>query len=168
MCRAPIQSHFLGTGARLVEHFPPIRIHGMPRNVAVPYVARKVPPQSPVTATTLSTFQTWKLDMRGIRPSRHTLARRKRVSPSFHSLACRSKARGVEATVRLATQTPAGTLPPLRERVGQPLPAQQPGRTGSRRLRQPGPGRPARPVLPPGRSVGDPADQQRRRLGQRP
>jgi hypothetical protein len=35
--------------------------------------------------------------------SRQTLARRNRVSPSTHSLLCRSNVRGVEAMVKLAT-----------------------------------------------------------------
>ena len=38
--------------------------------------------------------------------SRHTLARRKRASPSFHSPDARSNVRGVEAIVKFATGTP--------------------------------------------------------------
>ena len=40
--------------------------------------------------------------------SRHTEARRKSVSPSFHSLDCRSKVRGVDAIVKFATAEPYG------------------------------------------------------------
>ena len=38
--------------------------------------------------------------------SRHTLARRNRASPSFQSFAARSKVRGVDAMVKLATASP--------------------------------------------------------------
>src|SRR5690554_5216776 len=40
--------------------------------------------------------------------SRHTEQRRNSVSPSIHSLDCRSNVRGVEATVKLATAAPEG------------------------------------------------------------
>src|SRR5687768_18166432 len=40
--------------------------------------------------------------------SRHTDARRNRVSPSFHSLDWRSNVRGVEAMVKFATAEPDG------------------------------------------------------------
>src|SRR3954465_7765209 len=39
---------------------------------------------------------------------RHTLQRRNSVSPSFHSPDWRSKLRGVDATVKLATAAPDG------------------------------------------------------------
>src|SRR5690606_2330781 len=39
---------------------------------------------------------------------RHALQRRNRASPSFHSLVERSKTRGVDATVKLATAAPDG------------------------------------------------------------
>src|SRR6476620_5020756 len=40
--------------------------------------------------------------------SRQIEQRMKRVSPSFHSLDCRSNVRGVDATVKLATAAPEG------------------------------------------------------------
>src|SRR6478736_1217884 len=40
--------------------------------------------------------------------SHHTEQRMNSVSPSFHSLLCRSNARGVEATVKFATAAPEG------------------------------------------------------------
>jgi hypothetical protein len=40
--------------------------------------------------------------------SRHTEQRMNSVSPSFHSLACRSNVRGVDATVKFATAAPDG------------------------------------------------------------
>ena len=40
--------------------------------------------------------------------SRHTEQRMNSVSPSFHSLLCRSNVRGVEATVKFATAAPDG------------------------------------------------------------
>src|SRR6188474_1185007 len=40
--------------------------------------------------------------------SRQTEQRMNRVSPSFHSLDCRSNVRGVEATVKFATAAPEG------------------------------------------------------------
>jgi hypothetical protein len=40
--------------------------------------------------------------------SRQMEARRNRVSPSFQSFVCRSKVRGVEAIVKLATAEPLG------------------------------------------------------------
>ena len=40
--------------------------------------------------------------------SRQIEQRMKRVSPSFHSLDCRSNVRGVEATVKFATAAPEG------------------------------------------------------------
>ena len=40
--------------------------------------------------------------------SRQIEQRMNSVSPSFHSLLCRSKARGVEATVKFATAAPEG------------------------------------------------------------
>src|SRR5512144_2558666 len=40
--------------------------------------------------------------------SRQMLQRRKSVSPSFHSFACRSNVRGVDATVKFATAAPLG------------------------------------------------------------
>src|SRR6478609_8787054 len=40
--------------------------------------------------------------------SRHTEQRMNSVSPSFHSLDCRSNCRGVEATVKFATAAPEG------------------------------------------------------------
>src|ERR671938_238525 len=55
---------------------------------------------------------------------RHTLQRRNSASPSFHSWDCRSKVRGVEATVKLATAAPDLRLvgaPGLRDHGQEPV-----------------------------------------------